>query len=165
LAWISEHHLAVEGDTPSTLIPAAALATRTERMSIGTSALILPLQHPVRLAENALTVWAFDEGQAISVVGLPLDVQPADAVTNWSPGDPATPTTLTRDVSVHYLHLDTGAGNIVRDGFVEFDAPILGVILETSSLDKSDVAVGSGSLVFDSNRLLGSTNRLRIESR
>ncbi len=62
-AWISEHHLAVDGYTPSPLTLAAALATKTERMRIGTSIVILPLQHPVRLAEDALTVHAISGGR------------------------------------------------------------------------------------------------------
>ena len=69
-AWISEHHLAVDGYTPSPLTLAAALATRTARMSIGTSILILPLHHPVRLAEDALTVNAISGGRLKLGVGL-----------------------------------------------------------------------------------------------
>jgi len=68
--WISEHHLAIDGYTPSPLTLAAALATRTERMSIGTSILILPLHHPVRLAEDALTVNALSGGRLKLGVGL-----------------------------------------------------------------------------------------------
>ncbi|MBY0400835.1 LLM class flavin-dependent oxidoreductase [Myxococcota bacterium] len=69
-AWISEHHLAVDGYTPSPLALAAGLATRTERMKLGTSILILPLQHPVRLAEDALTVHALSNGRLMLGVGL-----------------------------------------------------------------------------------------------
>ena len=68
--WISEHHLAVDGYTPSPLPLAAAIATRTERMKIGTSILILPLQHPLRLAEDALTVNAISGGRFMLGVGL-----------------------------------------------------------------------------------------------
>jgi alkanesulfonate monooxygenase SsuD/methylene tetrahydromethanopterin reductase-like flavin-dependent oxidoreductase (luciferase family) len=68
--WISEHHLAVDGYTPSPLPLAAAIATRTERMKIGTSILILPLQHPIRLAEDALTVNAISGGRFMLGVGL-----------------------------------------------------------------------------------------------
>ncbi len=120
---------------------------------------------PFETSSGSHTVWAFEEGQAISVVGLQLDLQPIDAQSNWSPGDPATPIALTRDVSVHYLHFDTGDGsNVSLSGFVEFDAPILGLIVATSSLDASDVPVGSGGLSFDAARLLGSTDALRIEA-
>jgi alkanesulfonate monooxygenase SsuD/methylene tetrahydromethanopterin reductase-like flavin-dependent oxidoreductase (luciferase family) len=49
---------------------AAALAVRTERIRIGTSVVILPLQHPVRLAEDALTVQALSGGRFTLGVGL-----------------------------------------------------------------------------------------------
>ena len=68
--WISEHHLAVDGYTPSPLALAAALAARTERMTLGTSIVILPLHHPVRLAEDALTVNALSGGRLKLGVGL-----------------------------------------------------------------------------------------------
>lgn len=69
-AWISEHHLAVDGYTPSPLTLAAALAMRTERMRIGTSILILPFNHPIRLAEDALTVHAISGGRFSLGVGM-----------------------------------------------------------------------------------------------
>jgi len=43
-AWIPQDHLALEDHTPSPLTLAAELATRTERVSIETSILILPLE-------------------------------------------------------------------------------------------------------------------------
>lgn len=69
-AWISEHHLAVDGYTPSPLTLAAALAMRTETMRIGTSVVILPVQNPLRLAEDALTVHAISNGRFMLGVGL-----------------------------------------------------------------------------------------------
>lgn len=69
-AWISEHHLAIDGYTPSPLTLAAAMATRTETMTIGTSIVILPLHNPVRLAEDALTVNAISNGRFKLGVGL-----------------------------------------------------------------------------------------------
>ncbi len=68
--WISEHHLAEDGYTPSPLTLAAAIAVRTESVRIGTSITILPLQHPVRLAEDALTVHALASGRFRLGVGL-----------------------------------------------------------------------------------------------
>ena len=68
--WISEHHLAHDGYTPSPLTLAAAIAVRTEHVRIGTSITILPLQHPVRLAEDALTVHALASGRFRLGVGL-----------------------------------------------------------------------------------------------
>lgn len=113
---------------------------------------------------GAHTVFAFVEAEAISVVGLPVDLQPIDLGSNWSPGDSSTPTTLTQDVSLYYLHFDTEDGtNVLRSGFVEFDAPVLGLIVETATLDSTD-PVASASLAFDPARTLGATDSLRLEA-
>ncbi len=68
--WISEHHFVDDGYTPSPLTLAGALAASTERMRLGTSIVILPLQDPVRLAEDALTVDAISGGRFALGVGL-----------------------------------------------------------------------------------------------
>ncbi len=68
--WISEHHFVDDGYTPSPLTLAAAIAVRTQRMEIGTSVVILPLAHPVRLAEDALTVDALSGGRFRLGVGV-----------------------------------------------------------------------------------------------
>jgi alkanesulfonate monooxygenase SsuD/methylene tetrahydromethanopterin reductase-like flavin-dependent oxidoreductase (luciferase family) len=69
-AWISEHHLAEDGYTPSPLTLAAGLAGVTTSMRLGTSIVILPLTHPLRLAEDALTVDAISGGRFRLGVGL-----------------------------------------------------------------------------------------------
>jgi alkanesulfonate monooxygenase SsuD/methylene tetrahydromethanopterin reductase-like flavin-dependent oxidoreductase (luciferase family) len=69
-AWISEHHLAGDGYTPSPLTLAAGLAGVTTSMMLGTSIVILPLTHPLRLAEDALTVDAISGGRFRLGVGL-----------------------------------------------------------------------------------------------
>lgn len=107
---------------------------------------------------------AFSEAESLSVAAFPVDLQPIDLVANWSPGDPSTPTTLTQDVNVYYLHLDTQDGsNVSVSGFVEFDAPILGLLIETASLDATDGVV-SPQLIFDPARVLGPTDALRLEA-
>jgi len=68
--WLTEHHFADDGYTPSPLVIAAAVGARTKSLRIGTNLMLLPLQNPVRLAEDAatlsiLTGGRFDLGVAI----------------------------------------------------------------------------------------------------
>jgi alkanesulfonate monooxygenase SsuD/methylene tetrahydromethanopterin reductase-like flavin-dependent oxidoreductase (luciferase family) len=61
--WLSEHHFCDDGYTPSPLVLAAAIASRTERLQIGTSLMLLPLHDPIRLAEDAATLAVLSKGR------------------------------------------------------------------------------------------------------
>ena len=67
--WLSEHHGTPDGFLPSPLVAAAAIAMRTERMSIGTNVLLLPLHHPLRVAEDGAVVQALSGGRLVLAVG------------------------------------------------------------------------------------------------
>jgi alkanesulfonate monooxygenase SsuD/methylene tetrahydromethanopterin reductase-like flavin-dependent oxidoreductase (luciferase family) len=65
---ISEHHGVDYASSPLTI--AAAVAASTRRTWIGTNVLVLPVYHPLRLAEDALTVDALSGGRFRLGVGL-----------------------------------------------------------------------------------------------
>ncbi len=60
---VTEHHFYEDGYIPSTMVVCAAIATRTERVTVGTNLVQLPLHHPVRLAEDALVNDILSDGR------------------------------------------------------------------------------------------------------
>ncbi len=74
--WIPEHHFSVYGMLGDTLTLAAAIAQRTKRIKIGTAVILLPLQHPVRIAEQAALVDVLSEGRLL--LGLGRAYQPSE---------------------------------------------------------------------------------------
>jgi alkanesulfonate monooxygenase SsuD/methylene tetrahydromethanopterin reductase-like flavin-dependent oxidoreductase (luciferase family) len=68
--WLAEIHFAPERTHLSApLAIASAIAARTERMKIGIAVQVLPLCHPLRLAEEAATVDQISRGRLIFGVG------------------------------------------------------------------------------------------------
>jgi len=68
--WLAEIHLAPERTYLSApLAIAAAIAARTQRMKIGIAVQVLPLCHPLRLAEEAAMVDQVSQGRLIFGVG------------------------------------------------------------------------------------------------
>jgi alkanesulfonate monooxygenase SsuD/methylene tetrahydromethanopterin reductase-like flavin-dependent oxidoreductase (luciferase family) len=52
--WVAQHHLAAEcGHLPSPFVFLAAVAARTSRVRLGTAVITLPLEDPIRTAEDA----------------------------------------------------------------------------------------------------------------
>src|SRR5229473_6988660 len=68
--WLAEIHFAPERTyLSSPLAIASAIAARTSRMQIGIAVQVLPLCHPLRLAEEAATVDQISRGRLIFGVG------------------------------------------------------------------------------------------------
>src|ERR687883_276343 len=68
--WLAEIHFAPERTyLSSPLAIASAIAARTRRMKIGIAVQVLPLCHPLRLAEEAATVDQLSHGRLIFGIG------------------------------------------------------------------------------------------------
>jgi len=68
--WLAELHTAPERSVlAAPLTIASAIATRTRRMKVGIAVQVLPLCHPLRIAEEAATVDHISHGRLIFGVG------------------------------------------------------------------------------------------------
>lgn len=82
--WAHEHHSG--GSTyPSPLMTLAALAGATTRIELGTNMLLLPLHHPLRVAEDAAMVDAMSGGRLR--LGVSAGYSPADLQAFAVPSD------------------------------------------------------------------------------
>ena len=68
--FFGEHHQDRDGFLPSPLIVCTAVAARTTRLKVGTSVILLPLYHPIHLAEDVATLDIVSHGRTILGVGL-----------------------------------------------------------------------------------------------
>lgn len=68
--WLEEHHGTSRHYHPSPFIYLAGFATRTERIQLGTDIAILPLYHPVRLAEDVAQLDVMSQGRVILGVAI-----------------------------------------------------------------------------------------------
>ena len=68
--FFGEHHQDKDGFLPSPLIVATAVAAQTRRLKVGTSVILLPLHHPVHVAEDVITLDIVSKGRIILGVGI-----------------------------------------------------------------------------------------------
>src|SRR5258708_31884747 len=68
--FFGEHHQDHDGFLPSPLIVATAVAARTTPLRVGTSLILLPLHHPVHVAEHVITLDLVSNGRVILAVGI-----------------------------------------------------------------------------------------------
>ena len=67
--WLPEHHFAVYGMLGNPLTLAAAISQRTHKIKIGTAIMVLPFQHPLRMAEDAALVDVLSGGRLLLGLG------------------------------------------------------------------------------------------------
>jgi len=67
---LSEHHGVDDGFLPSPLLVAAAMASRTQRIQLGISALLAPLYDPVKLAEDLAVLDLLSRGRVSVTLGM-----------------------------------------------------------------------------------------------
>ncbi|MCY4451199.1 MAG: LLM class flavin-dependent oxidoreductase [Immundisolibacterales bacterium] len=67
--WLPEFHFDEGVPLPQPLLPLAAVAARTRRLRIGTGSYLLPIRHPVQVAEEVAVLDRLSEGRVILGVG------------------------------------------------------------------------------------------------
>src|SRR6476660_2040636 len=70
MAVLSEHHATSDGHLPSPLVLASGIAARTKVLNILIAAAVLPLYHPVRLAEDMAVLDNLSKGRVHYVFGI-----------------------------------------------------------------------------------------------
>jgi alkanesulfonate monooxygenase SsuD/methylene tetrahydromethanopterin reductase-like flavin-dependent oxidoreductase (luciferase family) len=74
--WLEEHHGVRDHYWPSPIVVLAAIAARTERLTLGTDVIVLPFYQPARLAEDVSVVQGIANGRF--VLGLAIGYRPEE---------------------------------------------------------------------------------------
>lgn len=70
MAWLAELHFARQFSVmPAPLLMASALSQTTSRIMLGTAVNLLPLHHPIRIAEEVATLDVLSAGRAVFGIG------------------------------------------------------------------------------------------------
>ena len=67
--WLPEFHFDEGAPLPQPLLPLAAVAARTRRLRVGTGSYLLPIRHPVQVAEEVAVLDRLSAGRVILGVG------------------------------------------------------------------------------------------------
>jgi alkanesulfonate monooxygenase SsuD/methylene tetrahydromethanopterin reductase-like flavin-dependent oxidoreductase (luciferase family) len=68
--FITEHHQQEDGYLPNPLLMAGLIGMKTQRIKVGTCVLLLPLYHPVRVAEDCAIVDQATRGRLVLSIGV-----------------------------------------------------------------------------------------------
>ncbi|MCH7709033.1 MAG: LLM class flavin-dependent oxidoreductase, partial [Myxococcales bacterium] len=60
--WLPEHHFSGRAAIPSPLLLLAAVAARTTKLRLGTTSYLLPLRHPIHVAEEVAVLDQLSNG-------------------------------------------------------------------------------------------------------
>ncbi len=66
----SEHHQQPDGYVPNPILMAGLIGMRTEKIKVGTGVVLLPLQHPVHIAEDCAIIDQVTGGRMMQSVGV-----------------------------------------------------------------------------------------------
>jgi alkanesulfonate monooxygenase SsuD/methylene tetrahydromethanopterin reductase-like flavin-dependent oxidoreductase (luciferase family) len=72
VGWVAQHHFGHHGGLPAPFVFFSTLAERTRRIGVGTAVVTLPLENPVRVAEDAAVFEALYPGRLHLGVGTGL---------------------------------------------------------------------------------------------
>ncbi len=67
--WLPESHFGARGALPQPLLLLAAIAARTRTLGLGTTSYLLPVRHPLQVAEDVAVLDRLSEGRVILGVG------------------------------------------------------------------------------------------------
>src|SRR5262245_39284154 len=67
--WLPEGHFSGPGAIPQPLLCHAAIAARTRRLRLGTTSYLLPIRHPLQVAEEVAVLDRLSNGRVILGVG------------------------------------------------------------------------------------------------
>ena len=67
--WLPESHFGARGALPQPLLLLAAVAARTRTLKLGTTSYLLPVRHPLQVAEDVAVLDRLSEGRVILGVG------------------------------------------------------------------------------------------------
>lgn len=74
--FFTEHHQQEDGYLPAPVLMAGLVGMRTQRIKVGTCVLLMPLYHPVRVAEDIAVIDQATKGRMMVAVGI--GYQPPD---------------------------------------------------------------------------------------
>jgi alkanesulfonate monooxygenase SsuD/methylene tetrahydromethanopterin reductase-like flavin-dependent oxidoreductase (luciferase family) len=78
--YVSEHHFFADGYMPSPRVICAAIAMKTERVTVGTDLIQLPLHHPIAVAEDMLVPDILTGGRMCLGIGQGFYAQEFEAL-------------------------------------------------------------------------------------